>query len=189
MVPACALTLLIWSLQGKSIRTRLPSNVARRCTGNGWRHNMVCRQRGFPTCITARRPYVRTSATCYRCGDNRTKVKTFVTSAWYHVLVARWPYVWFADLLVGGEPLGYCYPLRLPCCLQCRMGSICCLLSKHAGVFLCFHNLQKFIQNRPTSNLVHQCCSLMTAIRRTRVQFRIWYQDHVWLDRDTRWAI
>ena len=27
---------------------------------------------------------VRTSATRYRCGDNRTKVKAFVTSAWYH---------------------------------------------------------------------------------------------------------
>ena len=46
--------------------------------------NRVRRQSGFPTFIIAQRHYVRTSATRYRCGDNRTKVKTFVTSAWYH---------------------------------------------------------------------------------------------------------
>ena len=46
--------------------------------------NRVRRQSGFPTFIMARSYYDRTSATRYRCGDNRTKVKTFVTSAWYH---------------------------------------------------------------------------------------------------------
>ena len=46
--------------------------------------NRVRRQSGFPTFIMAQRHYVRMSATRYRCGDNRTKVKTFVTSAWYH---------------------------------------------------------------------------------------------------------
>ena len=43
--------------------------------------NRVRRQSGFPTCILAQRHYVRTSPTPSRCGDNRTKVKTFVTSA------------------------------------------------------------------------------------------------------------
>ena len=42
------------------------------------------RQNGFPTFVMDQRHYARTSATRYRCGDNRTKVKTFVTSAWYH---------------------------------------------------------------------------------------------------------
>ena len=46
--------------------------------------NRVCRQSGFPTFIMAQCHYVRMSATCCWCGDNRTKVKTFVTSAWYH---------------------------------------------------------------------------------------------------------
>ena len=32
----------------------------------------------------AQRHYVGMSATRYYCGDNRPKVKTFVTSAWYH---------------------------------------------------------------------------------------------------------
>ena len=48
------------------------------------RPNRVRRQSGFPTFIMALRHYVRTSATRYRRGNNRTKVKTFVTSAWYH---------------------------------------------------------------------------------------------------------
>ena len=46
--------------------------------------NRVRRQSGFPTFITAQRHYVRTSAMCYRCRDNHTKVKTVVMSAWYH---------------------------------------------------------------------------------------------------------
>ena len=71
-------------------------------------HNRVRRQSGFPTFIMAQRHYVRMSATRYRCGDNRTKVKTFVTSAWYH----WWhdgPYFGLyltAYLLANGEP---CY--------------------------------------------------------------------------------
>ena len=46
--------------------------------------NRVRRQSRFPTFIMAQRRYVRMSAMRYWCSDNRTKVKTFVTSAWYH---------------------------------------------------------------------------------------------------------
>ena len=65
--------------------------------------NKVRRQSGFPTFIMARRHYVRTSATHYRCGDNRNKVKTFVTSAWYH-----WRYAgpYFNPYLISGFASG-----------------------------------------------------------------------------------
>ena len=56
-------------------------------------HNRVRRQSGFPKFITAQRHYVRTSATRYRCGDNRTKVKTFCDVSMVS-LVARWPVFW-----------------------------------------------------------------------------------------------
>ena len=48
------------------------------------RWNRVHCQSGFQTFIMAQHHYVRTSAEHYRCSDNRIKVKTFVTSAWYH---------------------------------------------------------------------------------------------------------
>ena len=41
----------------------------------------------------AQRHYIRTSATRYRCGDNRTKMKPFATSAWYHWWHVG-PYFW-----------------------------------------------------------------------------------------------
>ena len=47
-------------------------------------YNRVHCQSRFPMFIMAQRHYVGTSATCYQCGDNCTKVKTFVMSAWYH---------------------------------------------------------------------------------------------------------
>ena len=53
--------------------------------------NRVRRQTGFLTFIMTQCHYVRTSAMCYQCGDNHTKVKTLVSMV---SLVAHWPIFW-----------------------------------------------------------------------------------------------
>ena len=69
------------------------------------RANRVRCQSRFPMFIMAQCQYIRMSAMQYRCRDNCTNVKTFVTSAWYHwwhagrILAC----IWLVNLLTDGE--------------------------------------------------------------------------------------
>ena len=88
--------------------------------GTEFLSNRVRRQSACPTFIMTQRHYVSTSGTRYRCADNRTKVNTFVTPAWYH-----WGHVgrYFGPYLICGFPRGR--RTLLAYCQQCIVASMC----------------------------------------------------------------